>query len=249
MHRRHVNRLVTLLSAATLIATAPAKAAAQVACTPGPLSAYLTTAGLGCSLGGTTLSQFAGTQLTASSNDVYLDPFTLQGPPGFTWLGFNVTFSPGTILAADQLFGFSFWTGGSPIFGIDARQQLGPSANGFSALRARVTGDGGAIRAIDRYQDVNGSLVADHRTCGLMGFQALSCINNASTWHGVTLPDADGNYMVNVSSVLGVPGTPNNYSVAVLVQTASSTPEPATLLLLATGLSAAGAAVRRKRKG
>lgn len=248
MHRRRVNRVVTLLSAATLIATAPGQAQAQVACTPGPLSAYLSTAGLGCNLGGTTLSQFAGTRFTASSDEVYLDPFTLQGPPGFTWLGFNVSFSPGTVVAADQLFGFSFWTGGSPIFGLDAQQQLGPGASGFTALRAKVTGDGGAIRAIDRYHEVNGLLVADHRTCGLMGFQALSCINNASTWHGVTLPDADGNYLVNVSSVLGVAGAPNNYSVAVLVQTASSTPEPATLLLLATGLSAAGAAVRRKRK-
>jgi hypothetical protein len=53
---------------------------------------------------------------------------------------------------------------------------------------------------------------------------------------------------VNVSSVLGATGTPNNYSVAVLVQTSSATPEPATLLLVASGLGAVGAAVRRRRK-
>ena len=252
LHRLH--RSIMVFSAATVVAVAPGQASAQVACTAGPLSAYLSTAGLGCSLGGTLLTQFAGAGLAAAASagaaadEIFLDPFTLQGPPGFTWVGFNVRFPAGTVYAGDRPQGFSFWTNGQPVYGVDARQQLGSDAKGFSALRTRVSGDGGAIRAIDRYRDVNGALVADHRTCGLMGFQALSCIANFSTWHGAQLPDADGSYQVNVSSVLGATGTPNNYSVAVLVQTSSATPEPATLLLVASGLGAAGAAVRRRKK-
>lgn len=198
-------------------------------------------------MGGLNLSQFSGTRFTASADEIFLDPFTLQGPPGYTWMGFNVHFSPQAVYAADRPFGFSFWTDGNPLFGIMAQQQLG-NASGFSAVRARVTGDGGFARAIDRYRDVNGVLVADHRSCGQFGAQSLHCLEQVATWQGLQLPDADGSYQVDVSPVLGVSGTPNNYTVALLVQTSSSTPEPATLLLLASGLGAVGAAVRRRKR-
>src|SRR5687767_8686138 len=101
--RHRLHRSIMVLSAATVVAVAPGQASAQVACTAGPLSAYLSTAGLGCSLGGTLLTQFAGAGLAAAATDeVFLDPFTLQGPPGFTWVGFNVRFAPGTVYAGDR---------------------------------------------------------------------------------------------------------------------------------------------------
>jgi hypothetical protein len=240
MYRRYLGRAIGIVG---LVMALPARGESQAACTAGPLSAYLNDAGIGCTIGGLVVNQFAG-GLTADADDITLNPFLLQGPPGFVWLGFSVLFGDQVTVAADRPFGFSFWTAGHPIFGLMAQQQLGPNANAFSALHTRVTGDGGSIRANDRYRLVNGSLVADPRACG----PGSSCLPGSATWFGGPLLDCDRNYRVNISPVLGVAGSPNDYSVAVLVQTSSVTPEPATLLLVATGLGAAGAAVRRRKK-
>ena len=73
MHRRYLNRAIVI---AALVMSVPARGESQAACTAGPLSAYLNDAGIGCTVGGLVVNQFAGS-LAALSLSLLLLVFSL----------------------------------------------------------------------------------------------------------------------------------------------------------------------------
>jgi hypothetical protein len=109
-----------------------------------------------------------------------------------------------------------------------------------------LNGDGGQYRSFDR-----ALLNAPFRqqfACSMFGANPEVCINGVTQVAGTELPDADDIYGVGTQSFVAAGGRPYDFTVAVLTQTSVVTPEPATLLLLSSGLGGIAAARRRRRK-
>ncbi len=239
-----MTRTTIALAGLVTALTVPGRAEAQ-ACTAGPLSAYLASAGLGCTFGGVRMNQFASTAYAGSATNIFVNPFTMQGPPGYTWVGFSIRFGSGMSFQRDQPLDFSFWSNNSPLYGVLAHQDLVGAPTYASSLRGRLTGDAGFYRANDR---INSSLVQAQQACAKLGSNPIQCQAGVDNWSGPVLADADNAYFVDATNFLGQPGTPYDYTIAVLADNSIVTPEPATILLLSTGLGGVGAMVRRRRR-
>lgn len=232
-------RWTALALATSMAATAatPGRAAAQ-ACSAGPLAAYLASAGLGCTIAQLRMKNFATTDMAADANNIFLNPFTLAGPPGFTWIGFNFTLKGAGPFEAAKL---SFFSEGAPLYGLMANLNLTPGPlPGGTAVRSWLTGDGGRFRTEDL---IYPNLAVIKKGCGQYGVAAESCVSGQTQWVGNALPDGDNGYNVDVS-VFGQ----TDWTVAMLVDSSTVTPEPASMILLSTGLGGVGAFVRRRRK-
>jgi hypothetical protein len=227
-------RWTTLALAAGLVTNVatPERAQAQ-ACTAGPLSAYLASAGLGCTIGSVRMKNFSAPAYTGVANNIFLNPFVLAGPPGFTWVGFSFT---GTAPLVENARTISFFAEGMPLYGMFARNDLLAAPN---RVRGRVTGDGGYFRTED-WNKRDGS--RPMTGCAKYGAAAESCTPGSPEWVGGALADADNGYMVDLTLQ-----NQNDFTVAVLTESVV-TPEPASLLLLSTGLGGIGAMVRRRKR-
>lgn len=239
-----ISRTTLALAGLAAAFAAPARMEAQ-ACTAGPLSAYLASAGLGCTFGQIRMNQFSSAALAGSSSNIFVNPFTMQGPPGYTWVGFTIRFGSGLSFQKEKPLDFAFWSNGAPLYGLLAQQNLVGTPTYASTLRGRLTGDGGNYRAFDR---VTNSLARNLQACGKIGANPLQCQTGTSEWSGTELPDGDDRYQVDATSWVGQPGVPYDYTVAMLADQSTVAPEPATILLLSMGLGGVGAMVRRRKR-
>lgn len=224
------------------------EAGAQLACSAGPLSAYLSSAGLGCTVGRLRLRNFATRGASALAADqVTISPFTLAGPPGYTWVGFSVRFATQVGSLSRATAGLSFWSEGAPLFGLMTNiapggQTLmvpGGTTIARNAVGGRLVGEQGVIRTW------SSNPAGDVYACGRFGGGRERCIEGVSSLVG-TILDTDQRYRVEATSYLRG-GPTSDYTIAVLASSALVTPEPATLLLLSSGVAGVGAAVRRRR--
>lgn len=233
----------------------PGEGHAQTACRAGPLSAFLQSSGMGCTIGKSRLLQFTSQGLDAQAGNVWLDPFTLQGPPGYTWVGFHVRFTPGTQFVSNTPLGLSFWADGVPLYGVMGYNSMASGAASPLEGRTRVTltGDGGVRQVVDGTEVMRqGNTMRVLRGCGWTTGGSRSCIAGDSTAASGMLADADQRYAIAAQSMImgaGINGQPNDFTVAVLTDQAIATPEPASLILLSTGVAGVGAMVRRRRRG
>jgi hypothetical protein len=196
---------------------------------------------MGCTVGNLKFSQFAQANMPSLADQIWVTPFTLAGPPGYTWTGFSLQFlSPASPPGGASTF--SFMSEGSPLFGLLVQGNNDPSV--VFNTNSSLTGDGGVFTAGDLTKNIGGNITKTLKACHV----GVSCLNGVSQWiASVPLTDADGIYGVKTGSRWEQLG-PGDYTVAVLAQDVALAPEPATLTLLATGLGAAAAARRRRRK-
>ena len=252
MHLHRFRRGCLAVASLVALSALPGEGHAQTACRAGPLSAFLQTSGLGCTMGNARLSQFTAQGFDAQAGNVWLEPFTLQGPPGYTWVGFNVRFSAGTSFASNAPSGLSFWADGVPLYGVMGRSAMTSGANApmERGTRVTLTGDGGVRQVVDRTELLRqGNAMRVLRGCSWTTGASRSCIAGDSTATGGLLADADLRYAIAAQSMFGgANGEPGDYTVAILTDQAVVTPEPATLLLLSTGLAGIGVLGRRKRQ-
>lgn len=239
-----ISRTTMVLAGLAAALATPARSEAQ-ACTAGPLSAYLASAGLGCTVGQVRMNQFSSAALAGSASNIFVNPFTMQGPPGYTWVGFTIRFGSGLSFQKETPLDFAFMSNGAPLYGLLAQQNLIGAPTYGASLRGRLIGDGGTLRASDR---INSSLVRSLQACSQLGANPAQCQNGTSEWSGPVLADGDNNYNVDARSLLGQPGVPYDYTIAVLADQSTVAPEPATILLLSTGLGGVGAMVRRRKR-
>jgi len=233
------------------LSSLPGEGHAQTACRAGPLSAYLQSSGLGCTMGKTRLLQFTAQGAGATTSNVWLDPFTLQGPPGYTWVGFHVRFLPGPQPVSNTPMGLSFWADGVPLYGVMGYNTMATGGGATMERGTRVTlaGDGGSRQVLDKVElSRQGNLMRVLRGCGWATGSSRSCVAGDSSVVGPLLADADLRYSIAVQSMLeaGAGGQPSDYTIAILTDDAVVTPEPATMVLLASGMAAVGALARRR---
>jgi hypothetical protein len=239
-----ISRTTMALAGLAAALATPARSEAQ-ACTAGPLSAYLASAGLGCTFGGVRMNQFSSAAFAGSASNISVNPFTMQGPPGYTWVGFSIRFGSGLSFQKESPLDFAFMSNGAPLYGLLAQQNLVGAPTYASTLRGRLTGDGGTYRGFDR---INASLARNLQACGKLGSNPIQCQAGTSEWSGTMLPDGDNSYNVDATSWVGQTGVPYDYTIAVLADQSTVAPEPATILLLSTGLGGVGAMVRRRKR-
>ncbi|MGQ0766308.1 MAG: PEP-CTERM sorting domain-containing protein [Gemmatimonadota bacterium] len=237
-----VPRYALTFGTAAILAATPDTAAASPLCKPGLLSAYLSTSGVGCRIGAVRFTQFAQAGLAGFENLVKVTPWTVQGPPGFTWFGFSLRFDKGESVPGEPGISFSFLSSGSPLFGLFVRNDnQGPRATNITG---KLTGDGGLISAQDRMKLVNWIWTNQKSGCQT----GYACANGVSEWTSTTgLPDGDGVYSV-FAGAKWASGEPPPLSIGILAPDAMATPEPATLTLIATGLAGLGANAARRRR-
>jgi len=253
MKNRRFRRGCLAVASLVALSALPREGHAQAACRAGPLSAFLQSSGMGCSIGNARLGQFTAQGVGDAASSVWLDPFTVQGPPGYTWVGFHVRFSSGGSLVSKAPLGLSFWADGVPlhgVMGVNAFASGSPGASMERGTTVTLTGDGGTRQAVDRTEQLRkGNSLRLLRGCGWVSGRARSCLAGDSTATGGPLADADLRYQVAVRSMYDDrAGQPSDHTVALLVESqAVVTPEPAAMLLFGSGLAGVGAVVRRRR--
>lgn len=254
IHHRFRRGCLAVASLAALSAL-PGEGHAQTACRAGPLSAFLQSSGMGCAIGKSRLLQFSSQGLNTQAGNVWLDPFTLQGPPGYTWVGFHVRFSPGAQFVSNTPLGLSFFADGVPLYGVMGYNSMASGAGMPMESRTRVTltGDGGVRQVVDRTELMRqGNTMRVLRGCGWTTGGTRSCVAGDSTALTGLLADADQRYAIAAQSMIlgaGMNGQPGDFTVAILTDQAIATPEPASLFLLSTGVAGVGMMVRRRRRG
>lgn len=236
MMLRTFSRLAMSAAAAGIVVVSPREVQAQPACASGLLSAYLASAGVGCKIGNLTMKGFTQTGLGSVVDQVVVTPFTMAGPPGFTWMGFSLALT-GVNLLGQKSLSFGFMSVGEPLFGLLASSDQ--THGGTLRTSGLLTGDGGQFSALDQLANAVRSL----RGCHV----GVTCVNGQSFYASNTaLGDADNIYDVLGGQRWDLNGGPQDFTIAVLTQN-TVTPEPATLALLSTGLSGLGIAIRRRR--
>lgn len=219
---------VALVGAATLVAPS-SRVEAQAACSAGALSAYLSSAGMGCSVGNLRLRNFATNGISAFADQVQLTPFTLAGPPGYTWVGFTVRFGAQVGSFSPTNLGFSFWSEGAPLYGLMTDIEPAGSSLVRNAVRGRLIGEGGSFRTWDSTPK------GDVWACGLLSGSRERCRRGVSQFTD-HIVDSDQRYEIEATSIIRG-GPANDYTIAVLATNATVAPEPATLLLLSSGVA------------
>lgn len=252
----------------------PALAQWAPACTTGTLQDYLSLGSAGCSVGNVTFSNFGqvGWALVASygsagsslSFPIPYSAFQVRpttAPGGYVGFTILADFLNGSVACpcspAGNLMGLSYYL----TAGYSATARQGTKLNYFNTLHRggpSVTGSGAANYASAVTQTALYAGDPNSNPSAPLVYHAVNYVN--PPYQGVVyppspLPVPNGTsqvFSLNLATgwaVMGVGSAQvSGFEADFLVSTASTTPEPATLSLLALGLSGIGAAVGRRRR-
>lgn len=241
-----MRRLSFASLAASLLALAPAAAAAQPACVAGTLASYLALGPGGCRINDTQYAAFGGAVLSStgtvngtalSASQVFVSPFLMAGASGQYLAGFDlrlagpVTGAPGTP-AYSVAFSFlpsavggllaPYVAYGRNAYGITSGEldsgTVALASNPSAAARAALSTLANGPQA-----SVDAAFAAQFPYAGVAPFR----VTYAGTSTAATTQLVSGNTL--------------SVGFAVVA------PEPATLALTAAGLAVFGAAARRRR--